>query len=476
MQSSDSRPFFPLMLYLFASALAGALPLVAADGDPMPPHGIVSFDLGGNYADTAQGIAALPDGRVVLAGTVATGNGTYALGLARFHANGNLDISFGNQGRLVNPFGLGSNFSMSGIALVRLRDGRLLVAGSLDYGNGDQDFYVGRLLENGTPDGTFGSGGLTTVPFDLGGDLTDSLSAMATDRSGRILLAGTADVSATDTDFAVARLTADGSLDTDFSGDGKMTVSVSQELDFGLAVAAHPAGGLVVGGAAWTTDSSGSHFVMALARVLANGSLDVSFGVGGIVVIGFQGGGTNNGFIWALGVWPDGEIVAAGDLATGPNEWQWLLQRFSTTGQVLGGVIGSFCSGGPPQCPTSPQDSPRALLLQGDGKIVFAGFGVNSSGGTDFGVARYQRNLFPDSGFGPFGSRLYDFQWGPGGQADWGRALAFDRDGRLLVAGQVQYQGNDTDFGWIRFDSSYIFADSFDYGDGTSRWSGVVNP
>ncbi len=124
-----------------------------------------------------------------------------------------------------------------------------------------------RLLESGAVDGTFGTFGFTLIPFDVGGDFTDVLAAMTVDRNGRILVAGSVDVSATDVDFGVARLLADGGLDGDFSGDGRATLAISSEggFDGALAIAYHTTG-IVVGGATWTTDLGG-HFNFALARL-----------------------------------------------------------------------------------------------------------------------------------------------------------------------------------------------------------------
>ena len=446
------------VLAALSAAFFAAPPLAASDGSPLA-QGIAAFDQGGSLNDTARAVAVQPDGKIVLAGTVATGAGTWALGLARFLPSGALDPGFGLGGRVVNPFGVGHN--LAGAALTLLADGRILVAGTMDWGAGDQDFYVGRLLASGSPDTTFagGAGGLA-VPFDLGGDATDTLAAMTVDRSGRILLAGSVDVSPTDTDFGVARLTANGALDPAFSGNGKATVPVSTATDLGLALAWHTSG-IVVAGAAWTT-AQGGHFNLALARLLADGSLDTSFGPGGTVIVGMGAGGSNNEFAWAVGVWPDGEIVAAGDIATGVNSWMWLLERFSPSGDFLGGITGAFCSAGTPPCPVAPQDSPRALLLEGDGKILFAGFGPGPAGSVDFGVGRYTRGLAPDLGFGVNGTTTYDFNRGPGADADAGMAMTFDRDGRIVVAGSAEWSGLDTDFAWVRLDNDYIFANGFE--------------
>lgn len=456
---------------LAVAALLTAATLRAADGDPWGT-GYAAFDAGGTDTDLAVGVAAQSDGAVVVVGTVTTGAGTWQLALARFSANGVLDSTFGSGGRVVNPFAFVSN--STGVAIERLADGRFIVAGALDYGTGDQDFYVGRLLADGSPDTSFGGflTGARAIPFDLGGDLTDALSALAIDRSGRIVVVGSVDVSSTDIDIGVARLTPDGEPSTSFSTDGLATVAISEDdlPDLGLAVAIGYESRIVVGGATRQA-SYGGHYDIVVVTLLSGGSLDSAFGGTGSIVFGSAGGGTNNEFCWALGIWPDGEIVVAGDFATGTDTWMWTVFRLTASGTYLNGTLGTFCD--EPSCTHLPQDSIRALRLQGDGKVVVAGFGLAAPASVDFGIARLAHDLSDDLSFAGDGQTLYDFDYSVGADADYGNALAFDHDGRLLVAGSIEFNGLDTDFGWARFDSSYIFADGFDWPGGTSRWSSV---
>ncbi len=460
----------PALLLALAALVTPTAPLAAADGDPLAVH-FAAFDFGGSNLDSGEAVVVQPDGKVVVAGTVATGAGTYALALARFLPGGGLDNSFGTAGKVVDPFGFSLNHN--GVALQRLANGRFLVAGTRDLGNGDQDFFVGRLLDGGAPDGSFGLSGSSFISFDLGGDLTDALSAMTVDRSGRILLAGSVDVSSTDIDFGVARLSANGLLDTTFSGDGKATVAFpGSQIDFGLAVDVDSDGHVVLAGASWSTDDGGQ-FNVALARLLSAGTLDSGFGSGGTLAPNRAAGGTNNEFAWAVAIWPDGEIVVGGDIATGVDEWSFLLESYSPTGVHLGGSQWWYCSFGSPACP-APQDSIRALRLQGDGKIVFGGFGRGLAGNSDFGVGRFHRDGSPDFSFGDVGRAIFDLGYGIGGDNDAGTALAFDHDGRIIVAGWSEWNGLDTDFAWARFDSSYIFADGFEWPGGTARWSSTI--
>jgi uncharacterized delta-60 repeat protein len=83
--------------------------------------------------------------------------------------------------------------------------------------------------------------------------------------------------SGTSSDFAVARLTLNGSLDTSFSGDGKVGTSISNGDDIVNAVAIQPDGKIVVAGGSWWSFEGGPSFEFSLARYNTNGTLDTSF-------------------------------------------------------------------------------------------------------------------------------------------------------------------------------------------------------
>jgi len=456
---------------LLAGGLAIAPAAQSADGDYLG-RGLMAFDAGGTNGDAAGGVAVQPDGKVVLVGTAVTGSGTWSLALSRSLPNGAADATFGTNGKALDPFGFSSN--ATGVALQLLPDGRILVAGTLVYGSGDEDFFVGRLLAGGTPDTTFGGSGsgYRILGFDFGGDLTDTLSAMAVDPQGRIVVVGSVDVSETDVDIGAARLTAAGGLDSSFSGDGFAIIPVSASSpDHGLAVAIDRSGRIVIGGATWDSLAMQANYDAVIVVLLANGTPDTSFDGDGKFVFLLSEAGNKNDFCWAIGVWPDGEIVAAGDFATGTNEWAWFAFRVSANGTSWESKTAAFCSVDYFPCAHPPQDSVRALLLEPDGKVVLAGFGLAAPGSIDFGLARLDRDFFWDPAFADDGTTLYDFGLGEGTHADLGTALAFDRDGRLVVGGTVEYNGFDTDFGWARFESSYVFADGFEWGS-TSPWSG----
>jgi uncharacterized delta-60 repeat protein len=268
-------------------ALARYLPVGTPDST-LDADGKLTMDFGGQ--DEANGVVVQPNGKIVAVGG---SDGDFAL--ARYRGGGKFDPSFGTQGKVTTDFG-GADVAT---AVLRLPDGRFVVVG----GTG-QDFAVARYTFKGDPDMTFGTQG--KVITDFGGD--DRAEAVALQSDGRIVVAGRSDG-----DFALARYGTSGALDASFDGDALVTTDFSGAQDAALAVAIQPNTEIVVAG---TTDVGGSSD-FALARYLPDGSLDASsdplesaFGLGGRVTTDF--GGTDPEAVYGVAIQGNGRIVATG--------------------------------------------------------------------------------------------------------------------------------------------------------------------
>ena len=144
-------------------------------------------------------------------------------------------------------------------------DGRVLAAGST-YNGSDTDFALARYKPTGALKTNFGTGGIVTTDFGSGNDVAN---ALLVDANGKIVVVGSAS-NGSDLDFAVARYNADGSLDTSFDTDGKVTTDFGSGDDSARAVAVQPDGKLVVAGYA----ANGTDDDFAVARYNTDGSLD----------------------------------------------------------------------------------------------------------------------------------------------------------------------------------------------------------
>jgi uncharacterized delta-60 repeat protein len=244
------------------------------DGSPDPAfgsNGSAFFNAG-----YALAVAVQTDGKILTAGD--TGS------LVRLNAGGTLDTSFGTGGIVSMPI-RGWQFAVQ-------PNGRIVVGGGPNAGR--NSITVARFNVNGsldddsrkdsTPGDSFGASGKTSIDFFPNG-YSSSLklsSGLQIDADGRIIVGGIAWRSSGDTnkDFAAARLTTGGKLDATFDGDGKTTFDLSGTADTLRGAALQSDGKILLSGLANAQVSNNQN--MALIRLNSNGSLDSSFGAGGI--------------------------------------------------------------------------------------------------------------------------------------------------------------------------------------------------
>ena len=300
-------------------------------------------------------------------------------------------------------------------------NGKIVVAGQTSAGATQGDFAVARVNANGSPDTGFGSGGTTKI--DFGGD--DSAFAVALAPGGKILVAGeTTDESGER--FAVARLNADGTLDPTFGSGGEDTISFDGTASVATAVLVAPDGRIVLAGSNTSTDTQND---FAVARLNTDGTLDTTFGSGGTATVDFGGDEHARG----AALTPDGRIVLAGDTSAG-NGHDFAAARLNPDGSL----DTTFGTGGKAMVDFGGDDGADALALQPDGKVVLAGDTTNGAGGGDIAIARLNTGGSLDTTFGTGGKKTVDF----GGQ-DIGRAVALQGDGEILVAGGVLSSTSD---------------------------------
>src|SRR6266540_4059662 len=194
--------------------------------------------------------------------------------------------------------------------------------------------------------------------------------------------------------FAVASAqAAPGDLDTSFGAGGKVVTDFGAGGDYAAAVAIQPNGKIVAGGDA----QIGTTAAFGLARYNANGSIDTSFGSGGLVATTF---GTGNTRVNGIALQPDGKIVTAG-FDKNATEFEFALARYNADGSL----DTSFGSGGRVTTAISDRyDLAFAMTLQPDGKIVVVGETRGSTATKyDAAVVRYTPAGALDTTFGSGG-------------------------------------------------------------------------
>lgn len=296
----------------------------------------------------------------------------------------------------------------------------------------------------GELDFTFGIGGRVTT--DLGG-FDDEAFCVALQSDGKILVAGASVTDGnggpSDRGFALVRYNTDGTLDEGFGSGGTVTTRIGSGGAYGNSVAVQSDGMIVVVGyvQAGVFDND-----IALIRYTSTGALDMSFGSGGKVTTSIAGVDGGNSVV----LQSDGRIVVAGSAGT-INNGDFAVVRYTNTGEL----DPSFGSGGKVTTPISgSNDFGNSAALQGDGKIVVAG-----SADGDFAVVRYTDTGALDTSFGDGGKVITPI----GSGSAFGRSMALQSDGKIVVAGEAQMGGND-DFAVVRYTDTGVLDSGFGVG------------
>jgi uncharacterized delta-60 repeat protein len=404
----------------------------------------VDFDLGGDNANAASAVVIDAQGRVLLAGFARVGSDTEDFAVVRLNPDGSLDTDFGDHGKQTIAFDLGGDNSDAATAVALDAQGRIVVAGTARVGSTDYDFAVARLNTDGSLDTDFGDNGKRTVFFNLGGSNQDRVQAMAIDAQGRIVLAGSArGGDDTADDFAVTRLNSDGSLDTDFGDNGKRTVGFDLggfNRDEVNAMAIDAQGRIVLVGSADVTILNSD---FAVARLNPDGSLDTDFGDNGKRTVDI-GGGTAD-VANAVAVNAQGQIVVAGHgQFDNRGTLDFAVVRLNPDGDLDTSFSGdgkktvAFDRGGP------NVDVANAVVIDAQGRVVLGGYTSVDVINDDFAVARLNPDGSLDTDFGDNGKRTVAFDLG-GSNQDNVYAMAIDAQGRIVLAGSVTTGVGDFD-------------------------------
>lgn len=379
------------------------------------------------FTDSANAAVVQPDGKTIIVGSADGGSADFAI--ARLNVDGTPDTTFSLDGR--TTVSLGASEFATAVAL--LNDGRIIVAGYTSLGGAGgntNNFAVIRLLADGTIDNSFNNGtGRAIIDFGY----NDRPTAVAIQSDGKIVVGGFDDGGSAD--FAVARLTAGGVLDTTFNdvaspttafGDGKYSVNFgATDKAYGMAI--RNDGKIVLAGATTSGSSAGNPNNFAVLMLNANGTPDLNFNGTGRRTYDFGSDDQATGVV----VRPDGSIVAGGFTDSGSADFAAIALRsdgtldpaFNPAGAVPGTISTSLGS----------VDKATGISLRADGKIVLTGSTTAGTGTTpNLGVLQLTRNGTIDTSFNNVGYNRIDL-----GGAENILAGAIAPDGRIIAAGNL---------------------------------------
>jgi uncharacterized delta-60 repeat protein/gliding motility-associated-like protein len=321
-------------------------------------------------------ISIQPNGKIIIGGNFTSFNGTSRNHIARLNTDGSLDISF-------NP-GMGANFLTHSTAIQS--DGKILLGGDFTSYNGTARNRIARLNENGSLDTGF-------APL-TGMGASNPIWTTSIQPDGKIILGGDfTSCNGTESNH-IARLNTDGTLDTSFNAGTGANNRVR-------AIALQPDGRIIIGG---SFTSYNGIVRNRIARLNANGTLDVSFNSGTGVI----------GDIATITLQPDGKIIIGGNFISYNDTPINDIARLNADGTL----DTSFNPG------TGTNGAAVTISLQSDGKIIIAGGFTSYNGTARNNIARLNADGTLDNLFNP----------GTGANANV-LTSAIQPDGKIIIGG-----------------------------------------
>lgn len=388
--------------------------------------GIATIDVG-SVLDHVTAIAIQPDGKILATGMTAVGGANLDFALVRLNLDGSPDDTFGSGGIQKTDFG---NLFDIPLAIAVHEDGKIVVAGltSPSLANNSRDVAVAQYLSSGLPDNDFDGDGKIIHAFSTRDDVASTVLVV---EGGKIILAGSMEDSSGDSEFGVFRLDGTGAIDTNFATpDGGFLADFEGGSDLLFDGKVLEDGSLLFAG---TTDRGATQTDFALLKVTAEGLPDGGFDGDGEAAAdlgsAFQVGG-------GLAVRDDGKAIVSGGSGAGSVS-EMAMTRFDANGLVDTDFAFSGFS-------TNPLDAVRSELavhadLQSDGKILTTGISFDPADPgalADVIAVRFSSNGLLDTSFGVGGVTTISAAFSPV-LANFGVAsligTAVQGDGKLVV-------------------------------------------
>ena len=390
----------------------------------------------GRFGDIAKSVAMQTDGKVLVGGYSFNGvDDDFAL--VRYNSDGSLDKSFGIAGKVTTAATEGLDHGKS---VAVQADGKILLAGVGTVG-GQQNFVVVRYNKDGNLDASFSGDGKVVLDFTPGFDWGEAVRVQS---DGKILVAGSSSYN-DNFDFSLVRFTADGNLDSTFSGDGIANAGFGSIEDYGFNVVTQNDGKIVVVGYA----GDGNNDDFAVTRFNIDGSFDTGFGNSGKVITPV---GSGSDIAYGVAIQSDGKILLSGHSYNGKN-YDFAVVRYNTDGSLdkgfgKAGAVTTDIGGGDDLTGFS-------MALQADGKILVAG-SASINGKDDFALVRYTTDGSLDTSFNGNGIIVTALGYG----SDKGFGVTVQPDGKVVVVGSTLI-ASDNDFGVLRYNSNGSLDQSF---------------
>jgi uncharacterized delta-60 repeat protein len=329
---------------------------------------------------------------------------------------GTLDPTFGNGGTVTTNFANGS----AGVGGFELSNGEIVAVAQVDFVDGEgTGIGLVRYTSTGALDTTFGTDGITNTTF--AGFIFDPFG-FAVQKNGDILVAGEAISSAGRIEFGLARYSSNGILDATFGNGGLVTTLVGVRVDVPTAMLLQPNGKIVMAG--FEVGQEGIAGKMSMVRYNSNGSLDTTFGIGGISLVTDTITGPD-----ALALLSNGSYLAVGQNGNGKTgvvvelNSKGVLQSKVTAGTLTAAL-------------SSSQSGFSPTIFQANGDYIVAVTSCTDDSqcrGTKIGVTRFLETGKVDTSFNAVPFESFD----PTQTTSVAKAMALQANGQIVVGGLI---------------------------------------
>lgn len=269
----------------------------------------------GRFGDQAYAVTLQPDGKIVAAGSSSNGY-DFDIAIARYNTDGSLDTSFSEDGKLRTSLG----DSDEEITAIGVQDDGYIVAAGYTVIDGGRDFVLIRLTPDGFFDNSFGEGGMVVTEF---GNLDDEITALTIDEEGRIVVCGYVTGTAGKV-IVVARYRENGDLDIEFGDEGVILADIGDDT-LARSIQLDSEGRIVITGSLLHQDRT----ELMLLRFFENGDFDLEFGQSGIAAPATQERASEG---YGLSILEDGRIMIAGAVGE-QDDMDSAVFRFTPSGQ-----------------------------------------------------------------------------------------------------------------------------------------------
>ena len=364
----------------------------------------------------------------MIAGLLAIG---LVFGINRSEAQaGTLDPTFGNGGTVTTSFANGS----AGVGSFEQSNGDIVAVAQVDFvENEGTGIGLVRYTSTGALDTTFGTNGITNTTF---AGFTFTPFGFAVQTNGDILVAGEAISSAGRIEFGLARYTSNGILDATFGNGGLVTTVVGTRTDVPTAMLLQPNGKIVMAGFEVAQEGVAPG-KMSMVRYNSSGSLDTTFGTGGISLVTDTITGPD-----ALALLSNGDYLAVGQSGSGKTG---IAVELNSKGVLLSKVTAGTLTA----ALSSSQSGFSPTIFQANGDYIVAVTSCTNDSqcrGHKIGVSRFLETGKVDTSFNANSFESFD----PPATTSVGTAMALQANGQIVVGGLI----SPTQGGMARLDAN----------------------